>query len=82
MIDMYASGAVTAAQFKSFFSMTASQGTQLDAVLATRPVSPLLLLNVPNYVQWTDKIAGIIQAAASYWANFDTDAKVKTALGI
>lgn len=79
---MYASGVVTAAQIKSYYSCTTAQSAQLDAIFATRPSSPLLLLNVPAYVQWADKVVGIIQAACGYWTGFTTDALVKAALGI
>lgn len=79
---MYTAGLWTAANIKTQFDMTTSQGAQLDAILATRPAAPLLLLNVPAYVQWADKVIGIIWAAQAAWPPFDTEAEVKTALGI
>lgn len=60
---MLTGGGMTAAQFKSQFSMTTAQGNELDALMATRPAVPLLLLNVPAWAQWPDRIAGAVEMA-------------------
>lgn len=78
----WSGGALTTAQFKTAFNMTSVQGTQLDAILATRPAAPLLLLNVPAYVQWVGKLAGLFIMIGAYQPLVDTDAKSKAALGI
>lgn len=82
MFLIWAAGGITTAALKSRYSMTAGQATQLDTLIATRPAAPLLLLNVPAYVQWADKICSVIHLASQYAVGFDTDALVKTALGI
>lgn len=82
LLSIYVAGGISAADIKSFFSMTTAQATQFDAILATRPSSPLLLLNVPAFVQWKDKISGVIWASSAGYPNYDTDAKVRAALGI
>lgn len=82
LFQLWASGGISTAAVKSRYSMTTAQGNQLDAIIATRPAAPLLLLNVPAYVQWVDKVIGILNLACQYATGFDTDASVRTALGI
>lgn len=82
MLKLWNAGTLTAAQFKSHFSMTTPQGDQLDDILATRPATPILFLGIPAYVAWVHKVCGVMHMAALYTSEFDTDAKVQTALGI
>lgn len=82
MIGMYAAGVCSAGDIKTHFGCTTAQGTQLDAILAARPIAPLLLLNVPAYVQWADKVEGVLRCAQYGIPPVHTDAATKTALGI
>lgn len=82
LFAFWAAGGTTTAALKSRYSMTTAQAAQLDAIIATRPAAPLLLLNVPAYVQWVDKIIGVLHLASQYATGFNTNAAIVSALGI
>lgn len=81
-LKWHAQGSLSASAIKTFWDMNTGQATQFDAILATRPASPLLLINVPAYVLWVHKVCGILYAAAHAWTGYTTVGDVETALGV
>lgn len=83
-VALWASGTVTAAWIKDICQMSTAQSAQLDELLATQPSTGLLasLVNAKAVSQWPDKVRTILVFAATLYANFDTVAEVKAALGV
>lgn len=80
-MDGFAGGVLAASAMKTAMGLTTAQGTDLDAVLATRPAAPLLLLNVPAYVQWAAKISAVV-ALGQYAMSFTTVSTMRVAMGL
>ncbi len=79
---LYSRGDRDASWLKSSMSLTTEQGNELDEILATMPTSLLTVVNAVNRSQWPDKVGVLLNYGAQAHADYDTPAKVRTALGL
>lgn len=79
---MYSRGDRNAAWIKNALGLTSGQGDELDEILATMPSALLTVLNAVNRAQWPDKVGTVMCFGAQRNADYDTPAKIRTALGL
>jgi hypothetical protein len=82
LLCVFASGDVDAAYLKQTLATDTPQGDELDEILETQPDMIMSLANAVVSAQWPLKVSSILWLGRIQIPEYDTPAKVRTALGL
>lgn len=82
LLCMFANGDVDAAYLEQSMGLSASQRTELDEIIATKPTALQSLGDAVKQAQWPNWVASVLMAGRIGIAEYNTPAKCRSALGL